>query len=145
MSEVAAKLASHNLEPLMCMVGCGRNLLETGYGNVVWISKHGQGTDPTRYLDLYWACKSCDEKVEATCFSSGPFCTSWWGIDELMNPLEFARWSGKTTCLMSDGRISTTAAAKLTEFKGLLAQVALREPTEADIEEYRRLRGLDSL
>ena len=146
MSEADSELATKNNEPLMCMAGCGRNLLETGYGNVIWISKRDQGADPTRrYLDLLWLCKRCDEKMEAVCFSSGPFWTTWWEIDRLMNPLEFARWSGATTRLMSDGRISTTAAAKLTEFKSLLAQVALREPTEAEIEEYRRQLGFDDI
>lgn len=135
---------SKNYKPLRCM-RCGKDLLETGYGNVVYISDRDQCVPPTRYLGCYWACKSCDEKVEAAYFSSGPFCTSCKGIDELKNPLEFARWAGATSRLISDGRISATAAAKIREVKDILAQVALREPTKADYEQFWLLRQLDGI
>lgn len=130
-------------EPLACM-HCGRNLIDTGFGNLVFIAGRVREMPP-RYLDVYWACKSpCDRMMQVTLgIDRQP--TSYKDIGELMNPLEHKLWFTRISSLKSRARLSAAAGEKITELEDKLSWVAKIKPTEEHWARFRQLRMMDGL
>ena len=131
-------------QPLVCM-GCKTtDLLETEHGVVVFLV-HEERAYPRHYVGAYWACKgACDEAMQKRLgVSRKP--TPWVDLRELLNPFGFGRWLRVTSRQISCGRLNTEIAAKAMLLSGILAQAALREPTDEDEEEFKQFRMLDGL
>lgn len=142
MNEDQAKAAKAH-EPLVCEC-CERDILETESGNFVWI-KNPDRNSTVRFVGAYSACKGTCDKVMQVKFGVDRVPTGWTGINELMNPLEFERWSKATSRLIDRGELSAPVAIKVRELRRIVAPVADREPTEEDIIEYQELRLMDGL
>jgi hypothetical protein len=133
---------ANNYGPLPCKF-CGKDLLEMGNGNFVWVMNSDQ-TATLRRIAAYWACWECDGKIEAT-LDIEKYSTRWKNIAELLNPLEHKVWDDLTSHLIKKGEVSEPAAETVKELKRVLAQVVRREPTEKDVVRYRQIRMMDGL
>lgn len=142
MNKHQAKAAKKH-EPLACEC-CKRDILETGLGDFVWIENRDQAAT-IHSVDAFWACKGLCEKAMQVKFGVEKIPTRWTGINHLMNPLEFKRWSIETSRRIDRGEYSAPAAIKIRELRRIVAQVADREPTVEDIVEYQQLRLIDGL
>jgi hypothetical protein len=133
----------NNYEPLLCEV-CGADLLETRWANFVW-AKNTNRAATYRYVDFYWVCKGqCDNFVQDVLRDEG-YWAPWKGLDELTNPLEYARWVEVTSRLIDRGEYSETAAAKVEELKRIIGPIADREPTAKDVERFQEILMVDGL
>jgi len=92
----------------------------------------------------YWACWECEKKIRANLYLAG-YKLDWKGVDELLNPLEHKRWNDIFSRLIERGKISKPAAAKMREFKSIVAALVDREPTQEDMVRFRQLRWFDGL
>ncbi len=123
---------------------CGVDLLETRWGNFVWAENTNRSAPP-RYVDFYWLCKGlCDKFVQAELRVLN-YWYPWKGLDELTNPLEYARWVKVTSRLIDRGEYSETAAAKVEELKRIIGPIADREPTAKDVERFQEILMVDGL
>lgn len=130
-------------EPLECVL-CRTNLLDTGMGNCVWAENRDQAATP-RFAGVFWVCKGrCYELVQTALYAE-KYSASWIGINELKNPLEYERWDRATSRLIDRGEVSVAAIAKVEELKRIVAQVAVRPPTDKDIARFREMRMMDGL
>jgi len=133
----------HRRGPLPC-VRCDKDLLETGFGNVVFFvtTRHGQ---PPHYLDAYWACKHPCDRVIGTAFEGGSRQTQWKSVGELTNPLEHERFFWAASVWTAENRVSAAAAKKIGELRGKLRWVANVIPTEEHEAEFRMLRMMEGI
>jgi hypothetical protein len=134
----------NDYQPLWCQVCKKVDLLETGWGNFVWAENTNRSAPP-RYVDFYWVCKGlCDKFVQAE-LRVLKYWYPWKGLDELTNPLEYARWVKVTSHLIDRGEYSETAAAKIEDLKRIIGPIADREPTAKDVERYHMIIMVDNL
>jgi len=133
----------HHRGPLPCVL-CNRDLLETGFGNVVFFvaTQHGQ---PPHYLDAYWACKHPCDRVIRTAFEGGWRQTQWRSVRELTNPLEHERFFWAASVWTAENRVSAAAAKKIGELRRKLRWVAGVTPTEEHEAEFRMLREMEGI
>lgn len=132
----------NDYQPLSCE--CGADMLKTGNGgNFVWVMNPDQAATIGR-VAAYWACWECEKKIRADLYVAG-YATDWKGIEELLNPLEHKRWNDLFSRLIDQGKVSESAAAKMREFKNIVAPLVDREPTEQDIVRFEQLRWVDGL
>ena len=135
--------APNRCEPLSCVL-CDEDLLETGFGNVVFFvtTRHGQ---PAHYLDAYWACKHPCDRFISTAFGGGAGQMQWKSVGELTNPLEHERFFWAASVWTTKNRVSATAAKKIGELRGKLRWVAGVTPTEEHEAEFRMLREMEGI
>ncbi len=118
--------------PLSC-VTCGKDLLEERTGIVV-IVRQWKGEDRGKIVNLYWACKGeCDRRLEGDYVARG-YLTGWEDISDLAIPVVFMRWIMGHMNRMRAGEdvYADEAFEKLKEFTLAMAQVVVREESEAE-------------
>lgn len=137
-------------EPLPCDV-CGRDLLRASVverdGGVILFGypRDASSTEPVERVEF--ACRGeCDRRMEARLAQQGMFA-GWDDISDYCNPLIFIRRLTGHMSGVRSGRNTYSDAAheKLIKFYLALSQRTLRQTTDEDLKQLRRVMTIDQL
>jgi hypothetical protein len=120
--------------PLACCY-CGKDILLSPSAIVVFVESYMPRSKRVVIEDVYWCCKgSCDRSIQHS--YERPPLTGWEDLADLRIPHVFLRWICATLNNLQSGHyvFRDEAHRKHVEFLIILAQAALRDPTDPQRE-----------